>query len=341
MRLPKSTVVVLAFLGGLFFFIYLLVLLTTQTTEDLYKTNTCPWKFKEYIHSPYEKMWLDHAKEWGESPCTRYKQDNNDEIAQKWYKYTAAAMNSRPSQPPDTKIFSTFIYQRTCNGEQKKIYIEPLALLLRSPIVCAKFGTYDFDQHYNLVDKNYMLVDWEIAQQRNDTNGRTFLFDMGASLYNSGAGGASQAWFVENIEKRGLKLDGIYAWEYIVHDAKTVFADIPERLWPIYHWYNIPVSDTKGSLSNPWEMLKQVVTKDDMVIVKLDIDSPGLEASLITQLIENKPIHELIDVLYYEDHFDTVEMRSSFGLGLTRKLSDAMGFFVKMRQRGIRAHPWV
>jgi hypothetical protein len=51
---------------------------------------------------------------------------------------------------------------------------------------------------YNFYFESYeMLVDWEIKQQRSDTNGRTFLFDMGASLYNAGSGGASQAWFVD------------------------------------------------------------------------------------------------------------------------------------------------
>eukprot|EP00026_Physarum_polycephalum_P011175 Phypoly_transcript_11378.p1 GENE.Phypoly_transcript_11378~~Phypoly_transcript_11378.p1 ORF type:complete len:337 (+),score=33.31 Phypoly_transcript_11378:66-1076(+) len=328
---------VLALLCVLFFIVFVAIIRATQKDlDDEHSVSPhCPWDFTEYIPSPYEKMWVDHAKAWGESPCSRYKLDNNSEIAQIWYNYSAAAMNAPPIHPPDTQIFSTLVYKRTCTGEKKIMYIEPLALMMRNPLACVKTDFWD------IVDKNYMLVDWDIKQQRRDTNGRTFLFDMGASLYTAGSGGASQAWFVDNIEKRGLRLDGIYAWEYQVYNATEVFAVIPQRLWPIYYWYNIPVSSKVGSLANPWELMLRVATKDDLVIVKLDIDTPALEVALINQIITNRSISSIIDVLYYEDHTDIAEMRKYFGKNLLNKLDDSMQLFTKMRHLGIRAHPWV
>jgi hypothetical protein len=56
-------------------------------------------------------------------------------------------------------------YKRTCTGELKKIYIEPLALLMRNPYLCAYVGTYMFYQAEHLVDKNYVS-----KQNKNKTN---------------------------------------------------------------------------------------------------------------------------------------------------------------------------
>lgn len=74
-----------------------------------------------------------------------------------------------------------------------------------------------------------MLVDWEMVEQVADSGGKVYYFDAGASTYTAGAGGASQNWFVgifhfpvlyfvilnreEWIEKKGLNLAGIFAWE--------------------------------------------------------------------------------------------------------------------------------
>ena len=42
---------------------------------------------------------------------------------------------------------------------------------------------------------------------------RAFFFDVGASIYNTGAGGASQSWFVETYRRGGVEFDRIFAWE--------------------------------------------------------------------------------------------------------------------------------
>lgn len=41
-----------------------------------------------------------------------------------------------------------------------------------------------------------MVVDWEMVEQVKDSGGKVYYFDAGASTYTSGAGGASQNWFI-------------------------------------------------------------------------------------------------------------------------------------------------
>ena len=105
--------------------------------------------------------------------------DNNREVAHKWYDYSAAQISSPPSSLPDpfvsvyifiyfifdfSKIFSTHVYKRTCTDEIKKIYIEPLALLMRNPILCEKYGTPLFNNAEYLVNKKYVSFSLYLPQ---------------------------------------------------------------------------------------------------------------------------------------------------------------------------------
>jgi len=98
--------------------LYLCVMLVTvqNTLQEIQKGNEnketyvpaiCNWEFGHYIQSEYEKMWFDNAVEWGKAPCKRWKYDNNEEIANKWYNYSKTTLTSRPTISPDT--FVSFI----------------------------------------------------------------------------------------------------------------------------------------------------------------------------------------------------------------------------------------
>lgn len=65
---------------------------------------------------------------------------------------------------------------------------------------------------------------------RTNSVSRNYLFDLGASLYTSGEGGASQQWFVDVYRERGIEFDRILAWENKIHDLKVIFADSQEML---------------------------------------------------------------------------------------------------------------
>jgi len=298
-------------------------------------SNVCMWEFVSYQSSLWEKEWLDNKEEWDKAPCSRYNMDDNQHKAQKWVDFVAAnAKLGNSFYPPvHLDILSSYTF-KNCEGNYKEVFIEPLTLITRHPFFCADPNTY-------VVNKDYMFVDWTLAEQVHSQKGRVYYFDCGASLFNSGGGGASQSWFVELMETRGLTIDGIYAWEAITHDANKVFADIPGKYWPIYHWYNIPASSEVGSHANPLTFLKKVARPNDLVIFKLDIDTPVVEAALTDQILSDPEISSLIDVFFYEFHVSVPEMASYWGGGLKFTQVDSVNVFTKLRQLGIRAHSWV
>ena len=54
-----------------------------------------------------------------------------------------------------------------------------------------------------------------------------FFFDLGASLYDKGAGGASTKWFVDQYRARGIDFDRLYAWESTSHTDAEMYAAMP------------------------------------------------------------------------------------------------------------------
>ena len=49
-------------------------------------------------------------------------------------------------------------------------------------------------------------------------------------------------------------------------------------------YYNVKASDQWDSDSHPWRHLLRLAKPSDFVVVKLDIDHPELEASLVRQV---------------------------------------------------------
>jgi hypothetical protein len=208
--------------------------------------------------------------------------------------------------------------------------IEPLAGLLRSPYFCM------YDDAY-VVSKYYLVVG---PKQR--PKGKSYLFDLGASLYNSGAGGASQQWFVETYESRGVSWDGIFAWEASVYPPDQLWSLVPRHLKPIYHYYNVPVNPELGHSDNALEYIRSVANPADFVVLKIDIDNTPVEEALIQQILASDELLGLIDEFYFEHHVNTKPMHKYWNTDSSpRTLVDTYRIFTAMRRRGIRAHGWV
>ena len=58
------------------------------------------------------------------------------------------------------------------------------------------------------------------------------------------------------------------------------------------------------------------------------------------QLANNPDVLGMIAEMYFEQHFDVAEMRSSFGSGLTTTLADVQRLFHDFRSKGLRLHYW-
>ena len=141
----------------------------------------------------------------------------------------------------------------------------------------------------------------------------------------------------------GIKFDHIYAYEMRPHDTAQVFAQVPEAYEAAYHWINLGVAADPNSRQNPFRMLKQNYNEDDLVIVKLDVDTPDLERKLAEQSKSDPALAKLIDHFYFEHHVHQAELKHAWGrgAGITETVAESLELFSQIRQQGIPAHFWV
>lgn len=289
---------------------------------------SCEWKFISYTPSPYEQFWTENIASLQWDVCNQ----SNRQLAE----VTEWIEHSRQSNAPHTfpaRIFSYHSFRNPCTGETLVDFIEPLAGLTRSPLFCLN-GDAD------VVSKEYLVVSWNASRKL--LAGKAYYFDLGASLYHSGSGGSSQDWFVETYERRGIKWDGIFAWEVAPHDPAVVWGSIPAHLRPIYHWYNIPTHADPAHPDNALNYIVRVATPEDFVVLKLDIDNTEIEEALVNQILSSERLRGLIDELFFEHHVNTPPMHRYWHTAASpRMLTDTYRIFSALRHGGILAHSWV
>lgn len=153
--------------------------------------------------------------------------------------------------------------------------------------------------------------------------------------------GASTFWLVDLYQKFGFSFDHIYAYEMTQIKPKTVFSNIPKRFEASYHWINVGVSADIYSRQNPFNMLKENFNEDDLVIVKLDIDTPHIENVLAKQVRDDPELAKLIDHFYFEHHVNQAELDSSWQNSTEGTVAESLTLFQDIRKKGIAAHFWI
>jgi hypothetical protein len=172
-------------------------------------TKPCKLQFHKYVSSPWETAWSENANKWAKTIETLCKQVKIDR--QRIEAWVQGAGHSQkgcgqldPYFPAHNDTFSQFVYKDSCSGELYSTYIEPLAVLQRHP-----YAHCIDDKPGYLVNRGYLVLG-----QGNDNcaatqgeravktanglrpdyakGGRTIVFDLGASYFSSGEGGASQ-----------------------------------------------------------------------------------------------------------------------------------------------------
>jgi len=132
-------------------------------------------------------------------------------------------------------------------------------------------------------------------------------FDAGASIWDSGFGGASQSWFHGVFENLCLPFSDMFMWEAINHDPKNVFNLLPGRLKSSYRWFNIFLQTQIESWDNPLNHLLKEAHKEDIVIFKIDFDSVDVEEELISQILKYHEVSDLISPTN-PPHFPNLEI---------------------------------
>ncbi|CAM9572071.1 unnamed protein product [Chrysoparadoxa australica] len=236
------------------------------------------WTFERYESSEWEQSWRENVVRWSkstESLCGEMKRTKD--LVDTWIEGVAEShaegcggQTAALGRGRNTQVFSTYTHKNSCTGEVSTTYIEPLAGLTRHPMAMCYSSKLK-------VDKNF-LVFGQAAEEclgtcshnrhpychslmlRQMHQSRVHLLDMGASLYTSGSGGASQSWFVETLSHHGAAVDEFYGWEAKAHPPADVWSQVPDFLKPHYHWFNIPVNPAEDSPDNPWNLLRAIAT---------------------------------------------------------------------------------
>lgn len=330
--------------------------------------DPCQWKFVAYEESALESHWYKDIAVNQEDVCASIRKipystwflnyysaiakghltDDGGKISVMHCKDMDAEFDS-PIQL-SRNVFSGFRYEWQCRGGTKHdatthkrsvvVPIEPLAGLLRHPRGC--------EVEY-MPRKDYMVLDgWAIHNVGIlNTNQRifrkNFYFDIGASLWESGSGGASQSWFYKSYHNLCVNFDHIYAWEAQTLPPALAFEQIPGEVRAKYHWFNIPAATGEGDWNNPLTIILSETVPSDFVVLKIDVDNWQVEEELVRQIIESSEIYSRIDEMFWEHHAQIGPMQHLWGKQVHQGMSmnNSIALFRKMRERGIRLHSWV
>lgn len=247
------------------------------------------------------------------------------------------------SADPERSCDPSFLPTSPALGAKHTSYIEPLVGLLRHPRVFTDDGV----PFSTIVDKQYMFVDkWAINHlgfRWQHTTKRSLYFDMGASSYTDGAGGASQNWFVGLMQCVCAPPSDFFLWEVGQVDAKQLYKEVPGPFRPSYHYYNIPLEVPLDSWNNPLNVLLEKYQQGDVVVMKIDFDNGPLETAILDQILQYHAVSGSIDELFFEHHVQLPIMLGYWGSSASAGTyaTHSIRLFQQLRERGIRAHSWV
>eukprot|EP00553_Chaetoceros_curvisetus_P001995 CAMPEP_0204620392 /NCGR_PEP_ID=MMETSP0717-20131115/6448_1 /ASSEMBLY_ACC=CAM_ASM_000666 /TAXON_ID=230516 /ORGANISM="Chaetoceros curvisetus" /LENGTH=388 /DNA_ID=CAMNT_0051634587 /DNA_START=40 /DNA_END=1206 /DNA_ORIENTATION=+ len=215
-------------------------------------------------------------------------------------------------------------------------FVEPLLPPMRHHGICSDFRK-------NLMNMNYLVHDFEAMCHNLKPTSRRVLIDMGASLSFHGGQAQPIIWLIKLFEKFGFYFDHIYGFEITFTEPEKVYRELlPEEYMASYHWINVGIEHNEDSKLNPLKSILQKFNEDDLIIVKLDIDTPFIELPLTQQLLENKDgvYSKLIDQFYFEHHVHLGELKNNWRSKVNGTIKDSLELFHELRKEGIPAHFW-
>lgn len=308
-----------------------------------------------YESSSMEMKWLDGERSG--RICATAQEPDVVTAAHEWLKFSNDGFRSPRVKPlaPTAAQAAVLSYFHTAGQKEP---IEPLHGVARHPF--AKVGCGGDADIFNLT---YLVLRNACGAAEKP---RVLLFDMGASrgfmgvpggvfdtLPNGGAKGGGRApsvpFLYTMFKDRCLEPDAIFAWEMNKGCTEREFwGELPPDIRHKVRFYELPV--TEGELHDSiagtlepasfLQMLKAVARHEDYVVVKLDVDTPFVEQTIITTLTARLDLAGLIDELFFEYHFNTREF-DLWHFGQAGTVDTALATMHKLRTLGIRAHFWI
>jgi hypothetical protein len=217
-------------------------------------------------------------------------------------------------------------------------YMEPLLTPMRHHQFCVEGEEED-----GLFNMEYMVHDFEALCLKMKPTSRRVLIDMGASLvfHTEDDSVVPIMFLLELYEKFGFNFDHIYAFEVEEQDAEEVYKELlPKKYFSSYHWINAGVSADKDNNMNPLYSIINQFNEDDIIIVKLDIDTGSIEVPLAKQLLEDDSINKLVDHFYFEHHVNMEEIEPWWDYTMEGTIKDTFELMNGLRKKGVAAHFW-
>jgi len=340
----------------------------TKMVGDINQKETQYEPVKEYVPSYSEDFVFSHAEEFGYKNqgyrvgCKPWlsKKKYPDlhkklkEYASDLENYTKAVQNFQAVVPDLRKTISETGNHEICKtlrlhpeGMQgifpsnqlslsRAGYVEPMLPPFRSHKICFKRRSF--------MDMSFLVHDFERMCLQLKPSSKIVLVDMGASLAFHKGKKNPMLKIMAQYEKFGFPFDHIYAFEVTPQDTTKVFSELlPEKYFSSYHWINTGVSVGENDKMNPLHSIIKKFDEDDLIIVKLDIDTPWLELPLVSQLLEGGDdgiYHKLVDQFYFEHHIYLQELKFPWGRRVNGTIYDSLNIFTTLRKKGIAAHSW-
>ena len=92
---------------------------------------------------------------------------------------------------------------------------------------------------------------------------------------------------------------------------------------------------------NPLQSIISKFDEDDLIIVKLDIDTADIELPLAYQLLEDDSVNKLVDHFYFEHHVHMKEIAANWNIAMKGSIQDSFELMNGLRKKGVAAHFWV
>jgi hypothetical protein len=193
-----------------------------------------------YIPSAIEWEWINNVKTWQDNYCQAlrpYVPVLTDMMQIMEQLRQAQGLKDIKEQH---RIFSMFKYSYQCGSVivRHTTLIEPLVASLRHPL--ALCGLVPELESARLASRDYIMLEPSQPLQRAVQplvliqKPKSIMFDLGASTFLKGWGGASQKVMFESYAAKGIKFDRILLWEAGKVDPEELFRDVPPELFAHY-----------------------------------------------------------------------------------------------------------
>jgi hypothetical protein len=199
---------------------------------------------KHYIPSAVELEWSRNINAWQQQEsayCAMVKQYAAEftELMDR-IKSNRTLPSSHPHNRIADRLFSMFSYSHQCGSNivRYTTLIEPLVAALRHPLaLCALDKSLErqrlLSRDFIILEPGYGLQQ-ELQPHMAMGRPKAILFDLGASTFLKGWGGASQKVMLESYAAKGIKFDRILLWEAGKVDPKELYRDLPPELFAHY-----------------------------------------------------------------------------------------------------------